>query len=40
MGLEAGVHVVKIHLCEEWELDFTLSFYGESEVEMKRIKVI
>jgi hypothetical protein len=34
----AGSYEVWAHLCQEREQDFTLSYYGEEDVELLRIK--
>jgi hypothetical protein len=33
-----GNYELRIHLCQGREQDFTLSYYGEEEVELVRVK--
>jgi hypothetical protein len=33
-----GTYELRVHLCQEKEYDFTLSYYGEKDVGLERIK--
>ena len=37
--LESGEYLLKVHLCQEKEYDFTVSYYGERDVGMERVRV-
>jgi hypothetical protein len=36
--LNEGQYELHVHLCQEKEYDFTLSYYGEKELTMERFK--
>lgn len=36
MILDDGEYELKIHLCQEREFDFTISYYGEKDIVMER----
>jgi hypothetical protein len=37
--LDEGKYKLKVHLCQEKEYDFTISYYGEKDVAMERVRV-
>lgn len=36
--MRKGVSYVHVHLCQERELDFVLSYYGEADAKLERVK--
>ena len=40
IDLDAGEYVIKVHLCQDKQFDFTVSYYGEKIVQMERVKVM
>lgn len=38
--LEEGLYQLKFHLCQRKDMDFTVSYYGEKDVAMERVKVM
>lgn len=36
--MQAGEYYLFVHLCQLREQDFTVSYYGEREVEIERVK--
>jgi len=36
--MKQGEYLVSVHLCQLEEMDFTVSYYGEKDVEIERLK--
>lgn len=36
--MQTGTYLISIHLCQRKEQDFVLSYYGEQDVEIERVK--
>ena len=38
--VDEGSYQLSVHLCQKKEFDFTVSYYGERDVQMERVKVV
>ena len=39
ISLKKGEYLIKVHLCQEIkEMDFTLTYYGEKDISLERVK--
>ena len=36
--MEKGEYELNVHLCQEKEMDFTVSYFGEKDVKMERVR--